>query len=51
MDKGEWDLLNHEGLVFKLNSIFSEAWQSKIREGKTREALEENYIMQFGEQT
>lgn len=48
-DCREWDLLKKEGLVDKLNYIFTSAWQEKIRKEKSAETLELLYKNKFGE--
>ncbi|KPJ92532.1 MAG: hypothetical protein AMJ53_09190 [Gammaproteobacteria bacterium SG8_11] len=50
MDKGEWSLLKNAGLARHLNSIFTEPWQRKIRQSKTKQTLEALYIEEFGEE-
>ena len=48
MDKGEWELLKKAGLARHLNAIFTEPWQRKIRQGKSKDTLEAMYIKEFG---
>ena len=45
----EWDLLKKEGLVDKLNFVFTSAWQEKIRKEKSIETLELLYKNKFGQ--
>ncbi|WLQ12264.1 zf-TFIIB domain-containing protein [Hahella aquimaris] len=50
LDKGEWDLLKQEGLATKLNAIFTDPWQRKIRESKARDVFEALYEEEFGKE-
>lgn len=50
LDKGEWELLKHEGLAGSLNKILTEQWQGDIREQKTEETFSQLYRGKFGEQ-
>jgi Zn-finger nucleic acid-binding protein/predicted RNA-binding Zn-ribbon protein involved in translation (DUF1610 family) len=49
LDKGEWELLKHEGLAGSLNKILTEQWQGKIREQKSEETFSHLYRTKFGE--
>ncbi len=49
LDHGEWELLKNSGLSLKLNEIFTDVWQRKVREAKTTDMLEELYQKQFEE--
>lgn len=49
LDKGEWELLKQEGLVDKLNHIFTDPWQNKLRAEQTKETLGAVYAKQFGD--
>ncbi len=49
LDKGEWALLKNQGLAGKLNEIFTDSWQRKIREARTSETLRLLYEKKFGE--
>ncbi|WP_158587032.1 zf-TFIIB domain-containing protein [Motilimonas pumila] len=51
LDKGEWELLEQEGLSLVLNKIFTDPWQRNIRLGKTSEVLKAQYQAKFGDQT
>ena len=48
-DAHEWKLLKKEGLVDKLNFIFTSAWQEKVRKAKSDETLEMMYKAKFGD--
>ena len=50
LDKGEWELLKHEGLAGSLNKILTEQWQGEIREQKSEETFHHIYRAKFGEQ-
>ena len=49
LDHGEWDLLKERGLAGKLNSIFTDPWQKKVRLAKTADMLTQIYSEEFGE--
>ncbi|MCX4026054.1 zf-TFIIB domain-containing protein [Endozoicomonas sp. SM1973] len=49
LDKGEWTLLKNEGLARKLNQIFTEPWQRKIREETAQRNFADQYQNTFGE--
>ena len=49
LDKGEWQLLVSKGLAGKLNEIFTDNWQRKIREAKTADTMEAMYEREFGD--
>ncbi|MBN1518353.1 zf-TFIIB domain-containing protein [Candidatus Sumerlaeota bacterium] len=46
--KGKWELLKREGLAGRLNEIFTSTWQRQIKEGRTRDVMEQKYIEEFG---
>lgn len=48
LDKGEWALMKTKGVADKLNQIFSEQWQSRIRKRTQRNTIEARYEKQFG---
>ena len=50
LDKGEWELLKQEGLIDKLNHIFTAPWQRKLRAEQTKDTLSAVYAKQFGEE-
>lgn len=49
LDEGEWELLKSEGLAGKLNHIFTDAWQRKVREAGAAETFKAMYAREFGE--
>ena len=49
LDKGEWELLKQQGLAGKLNEIFTDTWQRKIREAKTADVMTAMYEKEFGD--
>ena len=48
LDKGEWELLVAKGIANKMNRIFTDQWQKKIREETRRNNKESRYVNQFG---
>jgi len=48
LDRGEWELLKHEGLGRQLNAIFTDPWQRRIRETRARETFAALYEQEFG---
>lgn len=49
LDKGEWELLVAKGVADKMNRIFTDQWQKKIRDETKRNNKEARYLKQFGE--
>jgi len=49
LDKGEWELLVAKGIADKMNRIFTDQWQKKIRVETRRYSKESRYKKQFGE--
>ena len=49
LDKGEWELLKREGLAGKLNEIFTDVWQRKVRQAKSADVFDALYAEHFGE--
>jgi len=49
LDKGEWNLFKKEGIAGKLNEVFTDSWQRKIREAKSKETMQAFYENEFGE--
>ena len=49
LDKGEWGLLKSKGLAGKLNEIFTDTWQRKIREARAADTMSALYEREFGE--
>lgn len=49
LDKGEWELLVAKGVADKMNRIFTDQWQKKIRTEIRRNSKEARYLKQFGE--
>lgn len=50
LDRGEWLLLKKEGLAMSLNQIFTDPWQTKIKQQTARETFAAMYEQQFGEE-
>ena len=50
LDKGEWELLKHEGLAGSLNAILTEQWQTKIKDQKAEATFDALYLSKFGEE-
>lgn len=50
LDRGEWALLNANGLATQLNTVFTSHWQHEIRAQESSEVMEGLYKRRFGEQ-
>ncbi len=50
LDKGEWELLKKEGISDKLNSIFTDVWQRRIRESLAHNQFDTLYSTEFGQE-
>ncbi len=50
LDKNEWNLLLARNLQDKLNLLFTEPWQARLREEEARSALDRLYLEKFGAQ-
>ncbi len=49
LDAGEWDLLKQAGLMYQVNNIATEVWQSRLRKERAHSIFEEKYEKLFGE--
>ncbi|MDE1460405.1 zf-TFIIB domain-containing protein [Spartinivicinus poritis] len=49
LEKDVWELLKKEGLADKLNQIFTDPWQRKIKKEMSKAMFENMYQQQFGE--
>lgn len=49
LDSGEWQLLKQLEMQHKLNNIFTEEWQRRVRQDQTREHFRSEYEQLFGE--
>ncbi len=47
-DKNEWEILKSLGLHDDVHRIFSEIWQSQVRQEQHTKAIEDIYIAKFG---
>jgi Zn-finger nucleic acid-binding protein len=48
LDKGEWKYLQRFNLHTRINTIFTENWQRKIREDTFKRNAEKRYLTKFG---
>lgn len=48
LDKGEWKYLQHFNLHTRINTIFTESWQRKVREETFKRNAEKRYLTKFG---
>jgi Zn-finger nucleic acid-binding protein len=48
LDTGEWEVLKQAGLVFQLNQIATDVWQSRLRKERAKKVFEEKYEGLFG---
>jgi Zn-finger nucleic acid-binding protein len=48
LDKGEWELLEREGLAVSLHALVTDAWQRKIRQISAKDNFSDIYHDKFG---
>jgi Zn-finger nucleic acid-binding protein len=48
LDKGEWESLRRLNLHARINTIFTDSWQRKVREQSHKRNAEKRYIKKFG---
>jgi Zn-finger nucleic acid-binding protein len=48
LDKGEWKYLQRFNLHTRINTIFTDSWQRKIREDTFKRNAEKRYLTKFG---
>ena len=48
LDKGEWKYLQRFNLHTRINTIFTENWQRKVREDTFKRSAEKRYLTKFG---